>query len=132
MITIQQLSEKVSCLCRKVEVLRSQNRIASPSTDNYAIAKNEGVVIIPTAAANTRNVWLPDPKVNTGRRITIANYSGAAQGIFSHDGGNEETIKSTSGALVSTLSIADSAAASTAASRYTFLSDGTRWFIIAN
>src|ERR1044071_9511325 len=117
MWTLQQTIEKVTCLCRKVETLRVQNRIASPSSDNWPIPNNVGVVVISTSGANTRDMLLRNPILWKNRRITVVNESGAAQNVLSYDGGTALTIKSTNGAAVGTLAMANVAAATTATAR---------------
>ena len=98
MLSIDQITEKLQCLCGKIESFVRQNRVIAPTSDNFPIPKTAGIVIIPTGGANTLDVALPNPTVNKSRRITIVNYSGASQNILSHDSGTSLTIKTSNGA----------------------------------
>lgn len=122
--------EKMVCRLQKlVNAMIAGNAIVKFTTDTTVGKANS--YIMDTAAANAADLTLPDPTLtaNKGRSLNIANYSGAAQNLLSHNG-TSLTIKTSTGAAVATYGTASAAAAATANSKLVFESDGTYWVLM--
>lgn len=118
------IEQRLECLEQNFYLMVARNAIVSPATDNYVIKKKEGLIVLPTAAANARDVVFPDPKLFKNRPITVVNMSGNSQNILSHDG-TTATIKPTSSAAAASHAVENST--SNVTGRRTFVSDGTVW-----